>query len=228
MCARAGGVTDDRQDGNRPAAQLRKAGAGTPAANAVAMRWFVLISVGVLAGSLTLWRLVDNAPVAAPAATNVRPAVDVPNAVVSPAPAASAVRAPRDMNARAPADVPGDVVAQHDPDGAAMDAAFERRFAADTTDAAWSATMIDQLRQTFAEPALAGSTLDNADCRGSMCRLVVAHADGAAESRFFTAAGATPAFRGAGASRRLVDPAAPDRIRTLVFVMREGEPLPAL
>jgi len=111
---------------------------------------------------------------------------------------------------------------------ARLETALVRHYEADRIDPAWSATMERAIADTFALPALAGSRLDRIACRGVICRLEIDHTNSAAQGRFFAAAGPTPAFRGAGAARPLVDPADPDRHRTLLYLMREGEPLPTI
>jgi len=211
-------------------ATLRATRAGTLAALAAAMRnrpleYLLGTAVVVVAGAAYLAHAAD--PDRAPSP------VGDPS---SPAPAGDDKRPPRIT--RPVVTLPALVRSTDKPDeealpdpaeaAARLETALVRHYETDRIDPAWSATMERAIADTFALPALAGSRLDRVACRGVICRLEIEHTSGAAQGRFLAAAGPTPAFRGAGAARPLVDPADPDRHRTLLYLMREGEPLPTI
>ncbi|MEO8702855.1 MAG: hypothetical protein ABI867_22615 [Kofleriaceae bacterium] len=181
-------------------------------------RRFLSCAVAVVAaGAIYLVHAV-GADASAPASPRSEP-VD-PEPTIAQAPGVAAPAAPT-VVAAAPA---GDAEA----DGEQLDTTLARAFDRDRVDPAWAAATERAIADAFVLPALAGSTLERLACRGVICRLEVTHADEPAQRRFLGAAGTTPGFRGAGAARSLVDPDHPEHRRTLVYVLREGEQLPAL
>ncbi len=160
---------------------------------------------------------------AAPPRSTTTARAPIPQAVASPRITDDAEQPPHGPPHGPPHDPPQDPAES----AARLEVALARRFDDDRVDPAWASAAEQAISETFAVPALAGSKIARVTCRAAICRLEVDHADVLAQRHFLVAAGPTPAFRGAGAARELVDPANPTQRKTLVYLLRDGEPFPA-
>ena len=100
--------------------------------------------------------------------------------------------------------------------GRAIDRALTDLHDHETPDPNWSTEMETQVRQAFATDGVAGNTLEQVDCRATLCRLLVRHADPAAADRL-SFISFDPIFAGGGMTARSEDSSV-----TEMFIFRSG------
>lgn len=102
---------------------------------------------------------------------------------------------------------------------------IESQFANEDIDAQWGNNVETQLISTFQNPALQQSALVNAECRSTLCRLEVAHEDGADISEFQSVlADETAKVAPEGAIQQVVGP--DGKTRSIIFLARSGARIP--
>jgi hypothetical protein len=87
-----------------------------------------------------------------------------------------------------------------------------------------SARAAREAAATLNEANVAGSTAESVDCRTTVCRIEVGHADQAAQAYFVRHIPHRPPFDGAGFYHRVDDEGG--QSRTVVYVAREGFEMP--
>jgi len=100
-----------------------------------------------------------------------------------------------------------------------------RRVGEERRDPGWSSQAEARLARAVASEPLAGSHLAAAQCQTTLCRAEIAHADAAAQERFLDGIAATLPPGAQGFAHKVDDDAGPPR--TVLYVAREGHPLPA-
>lgn len=99
------------------------------------------------------------------------------------------------------------------------------RFESEDVDAQWGNNVETQLISTFQNPALQHSALVNAECRSTLCRIEVAHEDGADVSEFQSVlADETAKIAPEGAIQQVVGP--DGKTRSIIFLARSGARIP--
>lgn len=97
---------------------------------------------------------------------------------------------------------------------------------AEPRDTRWSREAVEAIRGTLATPDFAGSSVDDVDCRSTLCRLEVSHQDDTARETF---AGTFPMKRPELENGTLLKTESPDgKVRTIAFFARQGHSLPNL
>jgi hypothetical protein len=96
---------------------------------------------------------------------------------------------------------------------------------ADPLDTAWAGPAEKSLTGALSGEAFRGSTVAAVQCRSTLCRIEVSHADGAAQDAFLPAAMSRPELDSRGLAQRIEDPDHPERRSTVIFLARQGHPL---
>jgi hypothetical protein len=136
---------------------------------------------------------------------------------------ASATAAPAALRAPAPSRSVAAVVPPSGPSEAVLGKGFE----GEARDAAWAAPAEARLRVAYDSAHPEGTTLLEAACRSTLCRVDVVHVDAAAQERFVAALAPAGLFANDGASGLAVHKVEGRGVRSTYFIAREGVDLSA-
>jgi hypothetical protein len=103
---------------------------------------------------------------------------------------------------------------------------LEKHFGREGKDPTWSAQAEASIAGAFRSEALAGSTMLQATCGTTLCRVDVAHDSATAQEGFVWSVRSVPPFNQGGFAHRVDDPGA-GTSKTIVYVVREGYELPS-
>lgn len=93
-------------------------------------------------------------------------------------------------------------------------------------DRAWADGMEDSLRTALAERSFLGSTVERVDCRSTLCRLEIDHADASSAEAFPMLVMASPALAAGGSVHRVTGDDGVER--SVLYALREGFTLPSV
>jgi hypothetical protein len=103
--------------------------------------------------------------------------------------------------------------------------ALGKAFDAETIDTKWATAKEARLRVAYDTVHPEGTTLLEAACRSTMCRVEVLHNDAAAQERFVAALAPAGLFSNDGSSGAMVQRAEGRALRSTYFIGREGADL---
>lgn len=109
---------------------------------------------------------------------------------------------------------------------AALREQWDTVVASQPRDRDWAAGAEESLRAAFAEGAFRGSSAERVDCRTTLCRLELTHADAEAAEAFPQLAMASPAFAWGGSVHRVTGDDGVER--SVLYAVREGFTLPSV
>lgn len=104
-------------------------------------------------------------------------------------------------------------------------AGYSTFHAGERVDPSWSGGAARSVADTFRKASLEGSSLASTDCRSTMCKLEIEHESPSAQLYFMQHIPADPPFDTAGFYHRVE--AEDGSFRTVLYVARDGYPLPA-